>query len=147
MKQLTLLCLVITGFLLAGCATGRPSAAAPAGPEGRTTAPTPVTAPSPQLNPAANGGSTLPVSTLYDGGGATVAQNVNPAPFLIGSPAQPAGVSRAIPTPNSLTSRADGTMYGSNDQPAASTTWGTQATEWTGSPAAPAAKPPVKKKK
>lgn len=145
MKQLALLCLIIAGLLMTGCATGRPSPAAPSSPEGSTTAPTPVTAPIAQLDPAANGGSTLPASTPYDGGGATVAQNINPAPFLAGSPAQAAGASGSMPLPNPLTSRADGTMYGSNDQPAASTSWGTQATNWTGS--APAAKPQMKKKK
>jgi hypothetical protein len=148
MKQLALCGLIVTGLLMAGCETGRPSEAAPAGPEGRSTAATPATAqPSPQPDPAANGGSTLPASTSYDGGGATVAQSVNPAPFLAGSQAQPAGAAGAPPAPNSLTSRADGTMYGSNDQPAASTSWGTQATNWTGSSAAPAAAKPAAKGK
>jgi hypothetical protein len=148
MKPLSLFYLIVTALLIAGCETGRPSEAAPAGSSARSTPPMPATAqPSPQPDPAANGGSTLPASTPYDGGGTTIAQNVNPAPFLAGSPAQPAGAAGAPPPPNSLTSRADGTMYGSNDQPAASTTWGTQATNWTGSSAAPAAKPPAKGKK
>jgi hypothetical protein len=140
MKKLALCGLIITGLLMAGCETTKPSEPT-LGAQQSVTAPQP----SPQPNPAANGGSSLPASAPYDGGGVTVSQNVNPAPFLAGSSGQPSGTAGALPPANSLTSRADGTMYGANDQPAASTTWGTQATNWTGS-AAPAAKPPVKKK-
>ena len=68
-------------------------------------------------DPSANGGSSLTASTPYNGNGQTVSQNINPAPFLTASQK---GTSTAVP-PNSLTSRADGTMSGPNDQPAAGT--------------------------
>jgi hypothetical protein len=146
MKLFALFCMVITGLLMAGCDTARPSEPIAAGAEGRKTTAAAAAQPSPQPDPAANGGSSLAASTPYDGGGKTVTQNVNPAPFLAGSPAQSSGTANALPPPNSLTSRADGTMYGANDQPAASTSWGTPATKWSSPAAAPAAKPPVKKK-
>jgi hypothetical protein len=147
MKQVALFCGLISGLLMSGCDTTRPSEAI-AGAEGSTTAVAAAgTQPSPQPDPAANGGSSLPASAPYDGGGATVTQNVNPAPFLAGTSSQTSGTASAPPSPNALTSRADGTMIGSNDQPAASTTWGTPATNWTSPAASPAAKPPAKKKK
>ena len=144
MKKVGLFGLVITGLLMTGCDTTRPSEPI-AGAEGSKTA-APAGQPSPQSDPASNGGSSLAVSTPYDGGGKTVAQNVNPAPFLVGSPAPAPGTTGTVPPPNSLASRADGTMYGANDQPAASTSWGTHATNWSSSAAAPAAKPQKKKK-
>ncbi|HMF89692.1 MAG TPA: hypothetical protein VKL40_03540 [Candidatus Angelobacter sp.] len=143
MKRLALFGLVITGLLMTGCDTTRPSEPI-AGAEGSKATAAPAAQPSPQPDPASNGGSSLAVSTPYDGGGKTVAQNVNPAPFLVGSPAQTAGTG-APPPPNLLTSRADGTMYGAHDQPAASTSWGTPATNWSSPAPAPAAKPPKKK--
>lgn len=147
MKQLALFCLIVTGLVIAGCETTRPSEPIAAGPEGsKTVATAAPTQPSPQPNPAANSGSSLPASAPYDGGGVTVTQNVNAAPFLAGSPAQPAGTAGAMPPPSSLTSRADGTMYGVHDQPAASTTWGTSATNWTSTAPAPSTKPAAKKK-
>jgi hypothetical protein len=146
MKQLALFYAVIAGLLMSGCDTARPSEPVAKGAEGNAAAAAVAPQPPPQPDPAANGGASLAASTPYNGG-ATVAQaqNVNPAPFLTGNQAQPSGTAGALPAPNSLTSRADGTMYGANDQPAASTTWGTQATNWTSSAPAPA-KPPMKKK-
>jgi hypothetical protein len=86
-----------------------------------------------QPDPAATGGSTLPASAPYEGGGATVTQNVNPAPFLVAS--QPgAGGTGAAPS-NALTSRADGTMRGPNDLPAASTGSGTSGQPTAAKPA------------
>jgi hypothetical protein len=79
------------------------------------------TQPSGRPDPAANGGSSLPASAPYQGD-ATVTQNVNPAPFLTAS--QPEAGSTGGAPSNTLTSRADGTMRGPNDQPAATTGWG-----------------------
>ncbi len=74
-------------------------------------------------DPAANGGSSLPAAAPYsETGAASAAQNVNPTPFLAGQ-GGPSGPSSAPAT--RLTSRADGTMMGPNDQPAATTGWGT----------------------
>jgi hypothetical protein len=143
MKQVALFCALIAGLLAAGCETTRPSEPIRGATASTTTAAS--AQPSPHPDPAANGGASLPASTPYDGGGATVTQNVNPAPFVAGSP-QASGMASAPPPPNTLTSRADGTMMGSNDQPAASTTWGTQATSWTSSAPAPAVKTQAKKK-
>jgi hypothetical protein len=106
----------------------------PAGPEGSLNTPesAPATAsgsatqPSGQADPAANGGSSLPASAPYQGNGAPVSQNLNPAPFLAAS--QPQGQASGSTTAlDGLTSRADGTMRGPNDQPAASTGWGSPA--------------------
>jgi len=85
-----------------------------------------------QPDPAATGGSSLPAIAPYQGGGETVTQNVNPAPFLVAS--QPGGGSSGAPS-NALTSRADGTMRGPNDLPAASTGWGTSGQPTTAKPA------------
>lgn len=68
------------------------------------------------LHPEANGGAGLRASTPYAGGGA-VSQNINPGPFLNAAETHPAPQTSA-PTVG-LTARADGTMYGRNDQPAA----------------------------
>jgi hypothetical protein len=71
-----------------------------------------------QVDPSSSGGSTLATSTPYtDGKGAAVSQNVNPAPFLT---ANEAGATTARGGASTgLVSRADGTMYGPSDQPAA----------------------------
>jgi len=75
--------------------------------------------PARQPDPAANGGSTLTASAPYSSGsGASVSQNVNPAPFMTAS--QASASASSVPA-NALTSRADGTMMGPNDQPAAGT--------------------------
>ena len=125
----------------------------PAGLEGNLNAPAaaPSTAsgdhvqPSGQADPAANGGSSLPASAPYQGSGAAVSQNVNPAPFLTAS--QPQGqVSRAATAPSeTLTSRADGTMRGPNDQPAASTGWGSSSPQPPSQVKGPKAKPRARK--
>jgi hypothetical protein len=87
-------------------------------------------------DPAANGGSSLPASAPYQGGTA-VTQNVNPAPFLTASQPEAGGNAAGAPS-NALTSRADGTMRGPNDQPAASTGWGAPGQpSTTTKPAAP----------
>jgi hypothetical protein len=70
------------------------------------------------LHPEANGGSTLRASTPY-AGTAPVSQNLNPSPFLTAAEAH-GTTTQAVPTAG-LTARADGTMYGPNDQPAAGT--------------------------
>ncbi|HKF21968.1 MAG TPA: hypothetical protein VKE93_10385 [Candidatus Angelobacter sp.] len=143
MKQVALFCGLIAGLLVAGCETTRP----PERIKEAQVAAAATAQPSPHPDPAANGGASLPASTPYDGGGTTVTQNVNPVPFVAGSP-QASGTASAPSSPNALTSRADGTMSGSSDQPAASTTWGTQATNWyPSSGTAPATQPQGKKKK
>lgn len=88
-----------------------------------------------QPDPAGNGGSTLPASAPYQGGGVTVTQNLNPAPFLTASQPQSGGPVGGGSS-NTLTSRADGTMRGPNDLPAASTDWGTSGQLSTPKPAA-----------
>ncbi|HEY6308131.1 MAG TPA: hypothetical protein VI488_16905 [Candidatus Angelobacter sp.] len=76
-------------------------------------------------DPAANGGSTLPAAAPYSESGSGAAQqNVNPAPFLVASQGGGAGGATSAPA-SRLTTRADGTMSGPNDQPAATTGWGT----------------------
>lgn len=71
-----------------------------------------------QADPSSSGGSTLQASTPYrqEKGGA-VSQNVNPAPFLTASQANPSGQNATSAT--GLVSRADGTMFGPADLPAA----------------------------
>jgi hypothetical protein len=80
-------------------------------------------------DPAANGGADLAASTPYNqSNGATVQQNVNPAPFMTAGIGQAQGAGAggaALTTSGRLTSRADGTMSGPSDQPAATTGWGT----------------------
>jgi hypothetical protein len=77
-------------------------------------------------DPAANGGSSLPASAPYtQENSASVPQNLNPAPFLAGGQAQGADSGSQAAPSSSLTSRADGTMIGPNDLPAATTGWGT----------------------
>jgi hypothetical protein len=83
--------------------------------------------PTGQADPAANGGSSLAASTPYQGSGAPVTQNVNPAPFLTASQPQDQAAGTATAPSETLTSRADGTMRGPNDLPAASTGWGSPA--------------------
>jgi hypothetical protein len=67
----------------------------------------------------ANGGSALPASMPYAQSGApAVSQNLNPSPFLSAAGAPVSNV--FVSTEQlGLTSRADGTMFGPNDQPAA----------------------------
>jgi hypothetical protein len=147
MKKVALFWSLIAGLVMAGCETTRPSEPIKQAAGSTTTVAAASAQPAAHPDPAANGGSLLPASTPYDGGGTTVAQNVNPVPFLAGSP-QASGTASAPPSPNALTSRADGTMSGSSDQPAASTTWGTEATNWyPSSGAAPAVQQPAKNKK
>ena len=81
-----------------------------------------------RLTPAANGGTSLPASAPYrQPNGVPVQQNINPAPFMVAAGAQGSGPSSgaSLITSGGLTSRADGTMSGPKDQPAASTGWGT----------------------
>jgi hypothetical protein len=85
----------------------------------------PISRPS---DPAANGGSALPAAAPYsDAGGASAPQNVNPAPFLVASESAGRGGSTSAPS-NTLASRADGTMSGPTDLPAATTGWGAPVT-------------------
>lgn len=82
----------------------------------------------------ASGGTTLAVSTPYNQPNApAVAQNLNAAPFLV-STEWKGSASQQPPSPG-LTSRADGTMFGPADQPAAGIGPGTMgATEGNGFP-------------
>lgn len=76
----------------------------------------PVEAPGPDAH--ASGGSTLAVSTPYNQPNATaISQNLNAAPFLVSTGGK--GASSQQPPNPGLTSRADGTMFGPHDQPAA----------------------------
>lgn len=97
----------------------------------------------PRLNPAANGGSGLPAIAPYGTpNGPAVQQNINPAPFMMaagGQGAAPPHPGAGLITSGGLTSRADGTMSGPNDQPAATTGWGTPGPQ--ANPAATSAKP------
>jgi hypothetical protein len=98
-----------------------------------------------RLTPAANGGTSLPASAPYrQPSGPSVQQNINPGPFLVaaggGQGAGPSSGASLI-TSGRLTSRADGTMSGPTDQPAASTGWGTQGPQ--PNPAATTGKPAV----
>lgn len=78
-----------------------------------------------QADPSSSGGSTLPASTPYtQGKGTAVSQNVNPAPFLTASQAKPAMEGSA--GSRGLVSRADGTMFGPADLPAAGIGPGTE---------------------
>lgn len=122
MKKLALL-LVVSALLMVvvGCPVvdQRPekTAAASTGaqaPSAETKAEEPV-----RSDPAANGGSSLRASMPYSQAGAPVAsQNLNAAPFLITAESRGAIVPAATWSP-ALTSRADGTMYGPGDRPAA----------------------------
>lgn len=78
-----------------------------------------------QPDPSANGGSTLPASAPYaQDNSARVPQSVNPVPFLAGGQPRGAAAGNQAALSSSLTSRADGTMSGPTDLPAASTGWG-----------------------
>lgn len=91
-----------------------------------------VEAPGPDAH--SSGGSSLAVSTPYNQPNApAAAQNLNAAPFLVSTGFKGAP-SQQPPTPG-LTSRADGTMSGRQDQPAAGIGPGTMgATEGNGYP-------------
>ncbi len=73
-------------------------------------------APPKVVHPEANGGAGLRASTPYSGG-TPVSQNINAGPFLNAAETHPAP-QNSVPAVG-LTARADGTMYGPNDQPAA----------------------------
>ena len=92
----------------------------------------PVEAPGPDAH--ASGGTTLAVSTPYEQPNApAVAQNLNASPFLVSTGAK-GNASQQPPAPG-LTSRADGTMFGPEDQPAAGIGPGTMgSTEGNGYP-------------
>ena len=81
-----------------------------------------------QTDPAANGGLSLHAAAAY-ADGATVSQNLNPAPFVNAGQTSP-GTTGAVPDPNRLTRSADGTMSGPHDLPPATTGWGTAATNY-----------------
>ena len=146
MKKLAILSISLVLLLAQGCTSNDRNGA---GVESNITTPAstsvapasgsdaPISRPS---DPAANGGSTLPASAPYSQGNvATAPQNVNPGPFLTASQPQGAGSGGPGSAPsNTLTSRADGTMIGPNDQPAATTGWGTPGPQAT--PAAASAK-------
>lgn len=90
-------------------AAGAPPAAAVDGSQAATA--------SVQTAPASSGGSTLQASLPYSQPNAPAAsQNLNPAPFLTSASRGATGAQISSP---GLTSRADGTMFGPKDQPAA----------------------------
>jgi hypothetical protein len=95
-----------------------------------------------QSDASANGGMSLRAAAPYSGSGAPAQQNVNPGPFVIAGQS-PAGTSGSMPA-DSLTRSADGTMSGPNDLPAATTGWGTAATNYGGSASTAPAKPAAK---
>src|SRR5215472_15174408 len=137
MKNSSIFLGLLSVLVIAGCTSNDRT---PAGLEGSLN--TPVSAPATtsgdhvqptgQADPAANGGSNLPVTAPYQGSGATVSQNVNPGPFLAASQPQGQATGTATAPSDSLISRADGTMRGPNDQPAASTGWGAPAAQPSG---------------
>jgi hypothetical protein len=107
-----------------------------------------VPAPLPRLDPAANGGSDLPASAPYrQANGQPVQQNINAAPFMVAAGGQGGGSSSgaALLTSGGFANRADGTMSGPNDQPAASTGWGTPGPQAI--PAATSSKPATQSRK
>jgi hypothetical protein len=122
MKHLPLCSVLFVLMFAQGCTSNDRT---PARPEGslNTQESAPATAsgnlaqPSGQADPAANGGSSLPASTPYQGSGAPVSQNVNPAPFLAASQAQGQAVGLAT-TSGGLTIRADGTGKALRAKPA-----------------------------
>ncbi len=82
----------------------------------RGSAPSPTT----QTDAHASGGSSLEASLPYSQPNTPAAsQNLNAAPFLVAAEPHKAGEIPAQPWSPGLTSRADGTMYGPTDQPAA----------------------------
>lgn len=99
-----------------------------------------------QGDSSSNGGLGLRAAAPYSSGSAAQ-QNVNPGPFVSAGPAQ-AGTAAGMPSTSMLTRSADGTMSGPTDLPAATTGWGTAATNYgTQAPAAAApGKLPAKKK-
>jgi hypothetical protein len=133
MKQLAIFSIALVLSLAQGCTSNDKDKA---GTEGSITTPASATvapasgaaAPTSQpSDPAANGGSALPAAAPYsEANSASAPQNVNPAPFLVASESAGRGGSTSAPS-NTLTSRADGTMSGPNDLPAATTGWGTPA--------------------
>lgn len=73
-----------------------------------------------QTDAHSSGGSALPASLPYSQPSAPAAsQNLNAGPFLTSAESHGAGQAPAQPWAPGLTSRADGTMYGPSDQPAA----------------------------
>lgn len=133
MKQLAIFSIALVLSLAQGCTSNDKDKA---GTEGSITTPAsasiapasggaaPISQPS---DPAANGGSALPAAAPYsEASGASAPQNMNPAPFLVANEsAGPGGATSAPAT--TLTSRADGTMSGPSDLPAATTGWGMPA--------------------
>lgn len=101
----------MTDHVSQASATSAPAAAAGSQAEAPET-------PSAGTAPASSGGSTLQASLPYSQSNAPAAsQNLNAAPFLT-SAGPRSGATAQISSPG-LTSRADGTMYGPGDQPAA----------------------------
>jgi hypothetical protein len=132
-KQLAIFSIALVLSLAQGCTSNDKDKA---GTEGSITTPAsasvapasggaaPISQPS---DPAANGGSTLPAAAPYsEAGGASAQQNVNPAPFLVANESAGPGGTSSAPA-STLTSRADGTMSGPSDLPAATTSWRTPA--------------------
>lgn len=128
MKRLALLFVSLMLISLPGCSgSNKDTAVAPtgsmplkptedAGANGAKGNVAPVEAPGSDAH--ASGGTSLAVSTPYNQPNAPAAtQTLNAAPFLV-STEEKGAASQQPPTPG-LTSRADGTMFGKQDQPAA----------------------------
>ena len=122
MQKIALFLAFLMLIAVIGCATSMDStssqakvAAASASAAGSQTA-----AVAAKVAPASNGGSSLQASQPYTQANVpAVSQNLNAAPFLTTVEARgAAGAPPQVPSPG-LTSRADGTMYGPGDQPAA----------------------------
>jgi hypothetical protein len=132
-KQLAIFFIALVLSLAQGCTSNDKDKA---GTEGSITTPASASvapasggaAPISQASdPAANGGSTLPAAAPYsDASAPSAQQNVNAAPFLVANESAGPGGTTSAPA-STLTSRADGTMSGPNDLPAATTSWGTSA--------------------
>jgi hypothetical protein len=154
-KPLLILTISFLLLLAQGCTSNDKSGA---GVEGSITTPASASVAPPSGNappvtrssdPAANGGAGLAASAPYSqANSATVQQNVNPAPFMTAGVGQGQGAGSdgaTSTTSGRLISRADGTMSGPNDHPAATTGWGTPGPQ--GNPPPASAKPathPVK---
>jgi hypothetical protein len=112
----TALLMIVVGCPVAGQKREKAltTSAATQAPSAGTQAEAPV-----RSDPAANGGSSLRASMPYSQPGTPIAsQNLNAAPFLIAAESHAAIVPAPTWSP-ALTSRADGTMYGPGDRPAA----------------------------
>ncbi|MFI5104094.1 MAG: hypothetical protein ACHP79_04130 [Terriglobales bacterium] len=152
MKNLLTMCVALLLLAILGCPGGQQAAnerdQVPKPSADASTTSSSVVSDSTQApaDATATGGSSLTASAPYKQAGVGVAQNVNPAPFMIAT--QPAG--KTATQSSDLISRADGTMMGPNDQMAAGTGPGGQSAnlvpQKAAAPAKPASKPATQPK-